>query len=102
MTDEQAIKILSDELAHSLVERLEARAQMWRGAISPLMREHAYYIQEAANRICELETAAKGSADLLHTLSMATTGVLRGQICTASNQLDAALGRGQSLHGAQF
>jgi hypothetical protein len=37
-----------------LVERLRAHAQLWRGA-EYLFREHAYYCDEAADRIVELE-----------------------------------------------
>jgi hypothetical protein len=53
--------------------------------------------QEA--RIAELEHAARSAADILHMLSMATDGSLRGSICSASNVLDHALGRQQSMHG---
>jgi len=55
----------------------------------------------ARDRIADLEHAARSAADILHTLSMATSGSLRGNICSASNILDHALGRQQSLHGVQ-
>ena len=56
----------------------------------------------AAMRAMDLERAMLATADQLHTLSMATEGHLRGQICTASNRLDKALGRQQSTHGEKF
>ena len=49
-----------------------------------------------------LRAAMLATSDQLHTLSMATEGHLRNRICTASNRLDAALGRQQSLHGEKF
>jgi hypothetical protein len=41
----------------TLTEELRARACMWRGAVPPMMREHARYIDAAADRIEELEAA---------------------------------------------
>jgi hypothetical protein len=40
-----------------LLLRLEAHAEMWRGATPRMMREHAWYIDEAISRIKQLEAA---------------------------------------------
>lgn len=45
--------------------------------------------------------AAYAAVEILSALSMATEGHLRGRICTASNILNHALGRQQSVHGEQ-
>lgn len=50
MTDEEAISTLAEN-PKEIVTRLRARAQLWRGASSEMMREHASYIDEAADEI---------------------------------------------------
>jgi hypothetical protein len=69
MTDEEANAILlrdpHGDDPPTQVEILRARAQMWRGASTPMMREHAWYIEAAADRIEELEmqvSALEGAA----------------------------------------
>jgi len=52
-------------------------------------------------RIAELETAILDAIHVLGGLSMATTGSTRGRVCSASNRLNYALGREQTVHGDQ-
>jgi len=55
MTDDQAQEILCRGTENAtLLERL--KAQMWRGA-NGMMREHAWYLDEAVERIEQLEAA---------------------------------------------
>lgn len=58
-------------------------------------------IRSQRQRIAGLEAAMLEAADILRGLSMGTEGHLRGRICSASNRLDRALGRGISSHGDQ-
>ena len=50
----------------------------------------------------KLKIAIVSALEILHPLSMATEGALRGRICTASNILDHAVGHPQSVHGEQM
>lgn len=58
-------------------------------------------MSEDLERIKKLERAMSETASILAGLSMATEGHLRGQICSASNRLNHALGRTISAHGDQ-
>lgn len=62
----------------------------------------ANLIYDACERIVKLESACMEAVSLLHTLSMGTDGILRNQICSASNILDHVMGRRQSTHGTQI
>jgi len=59
-------------------------------------------LRRAKKRIAELEAAMLEIAHQLMTLATAHEGALRNRLCTASNRLNAALGRQQSLHGERF
>ena len=53
-------------------------------------------------KITELQYAMMDAILILGGLSMATTGAIRANVCSASNKLNHALGRTQSSHGEQF
>ena len=67
MTDQEANDILCrsrwEDGAPTLIQVLEAHAQMWRGAAPGMMREHSWYIQEAADALKKCETTLRAIAD---------------------------------------
>lgn len=76
MTDAEADAVLSwcgpDGELKSLVERLRAHAQLWRGATG-MMREHAWYIDEAADEIDRLSGALKPFASFAKAMRVMQT-----------------------------
>lgn len=64
MTDAEALSIISAN-PEDIVARLRARAHLWRGAATPMMREHSYYIDEAADEIEQLRRNLNGRDDFI-------------------------------------
>lgn len=64
MTDAEALSIISTN-PEDIVARLRARAHLWRGAATPMMREHSCYIDEAADEIERLRQNLNGRDDFL-------------------------------------
>lgn len=64
MTDEEALRVISEN-PEDIVVRLRARAHLWRGAATSMMREHSLYIDEAADEIERLRNNLNGRDDFI-------------------------------------
>ena len=60
LTDKDAEAILAQGDDADIVDKLRAHAQMWRGAAHSMMREHAWYCDEAADTIDALRYPPPG------------------------------------------